>query len=113
MKFYRKNKLLTAFIILLLGIVSFILLLTKSGKQPKPVKVVNLTLSDSTKVWLTGESSLKYPTSFSGNERNVTLTGEAYFEVAPSGGKPFIVSNGSKKVKLQDSQAISLPGEKK
>ncbi len=27
---------------------------------------------------------LTYPTAFTGNERKVTLTGEAYFEVAPA-----------------------------
>lgn len=48
-----------------------------------------LILSDGTKVWLNAESSLHYPIAFS-HMREVTLTGEAYFEVAPNDA-PFIV----------------------
>jgi transmembrane sensor len=41
-----------------------------------------LTLPDGSKVWLNAASSLKFPVNFSGKERMVQLTGEAYFEVA-------------------------------
>lgn len=51
-----------------------------------------MTLQDGTKVWLNAGSSLRYPTSFPGNERNVTLTGEAYFEVAKDKARPFFVT---------------------
>jgi transmembrane sensor len=40
-----------------------------------------LTLADGSQVWLNAASSLRYPTSFTGTERVVELTGEAYFEI--------------------------------
>jgi ferric-dicitrate binding protein FerR (iron transport regulator) len=52
--------------------------------NPRGSKIVSINLSDGTKIWLNSESSLRYPVVFNGNERRVELTGEAYFEVAPS-----------------------------
>lgn len=51
-----------------------------------------VTLADGTKVWLNAASSLHYPKQFTGNERRVELTGEAYFEIAKNKEKPFIVA---------------------
>lgn len=50
-----------------------------------------LTLSDGTLVWLNAGSSITYPTSFSGGTRQVSVTGESYFEVAPDANTPFRV----------------------
>src|SRR5690606_2404421 len=41
-----------------------------------------VVLPDGSTVWLNAASSLRYPTAFDGPERNVALSGEAYFEVA-------------------------------
>jgi ferric-dicitrate binding protein FerR (iron transport regulator) len=49
-----------------------------------------VVLPDGTKVWLNAVSSLRFPASFTANERVVQLTGEAYFEVMKE-RKPFIV----------------------
>jgi hypothetical protein len=48
-------------------------------------------LPDGSKVWLNNASSLRYPTAFSGKSREVTLNGEAYFEITKDAAKPFIV----------------------
>jgi transmembrane sensor len=40
-----------------------------------------IVLSDGSKVWLNSESSVRFPTMFSGSERRVEITGEVYFEV--------------------------------
>jgi ferric-dicitrate binding protein FerR (iron transport regulator) len=56
-----------------------------------------ISLSDGTKVWLNAESSIRYPVLFTGNAREVMISGEAYFEVAKNGAKPFIVKSSSGK----------------
>jgi transmembrane sensor len=59
---------------------------TPSGGQ------YEITLADGTKVWLNALSTLKFPTAFSGHERSVQLSGEAYFEVSKDNKKPFHVN---------------------
>ena len=54
-----------------------------------------LVLPDGTKVWLNADSSIRFPVAFVGKERKVTITGEAYFEVAKDKKKPFIVSSAN------------------
>lgn len=51
-----------------------------------------LRLPDGTNVWLNSMSSIRYPTTFTGNERRIELSGEAYFEVAKNTAMPFKVS---------------------
>lgn len=51
----------------------------------------HVTLPDGTDVWLNSASSLTYPVAFSGDSREVALTGEAYFEVKENKAKPFMV----------------------
>lgn len=53
-------------------------------------------LPDGTKVWMNAESSLRYPVQFHGNNRSVTLSGEAYFETAADPAKPFFVNINNK-----------------
>lgn len=60
-------------------------LTTKKGNQYK------LVLPDGSSVWLNAESSIRFPTVFSGGSRDVVLTGEAYFEVLHDSRKPFKV----------------------
>jgi len=58
----------------------------------------HLTLSDGTQVWLNAASSISYPVAFNGKERSVTVSGEAYFEVAPREGLPFKVRSGKQEI---------------
>ncbi|ULT24277.1 FecR domain-containing protein [Sphingobacterium sp. E70] len=51
-----------------------------------------INLEDGTKVWLNAESSLIFPEHFAADRRLVQVKGEAYFEVAESKHKPFIVA---------------------
>jgi len=61
--------------------------------NPRGSKAVALTLIDGTKVWMNAESSLRYFTSISNDERKVEITGECYFEAAHDALKPFIVKD--------------------
>ena len=56
---------------------------------------VNVTLSDGTSVWLNACSELVYPTSFDEDRRQVSLTGEACFEVSKDSIRPFVVQTAA------------------
>ena len=58
-----------------------------------------LQLSDGTEVHLNYGSKLKYPHTFTGKSREVTLVGEGYFDVAHNPEKPFVVKTGKLYVK--------------
>jgi len=51
-------------------------------------------LPDGTTVWLNSGSTLHYPSSFTNKERNVKLSGEAFFEVTKDKSHPFLVNLG-------------------
>lgn len=59
-----------------------------------------LVLSDGTKVWLNAASSITYPIAFRTSTREVSITGEVYFEVAANKSKPFIVKTISEEIKV-------------
>lgn len=59
---------------------------TPKGRQ------FQLILPDGTQVWLNAASSIRYPTTFTGNKRLVEVTGEVYFEVVKDSEKPFLVN---------------------
>jgi len=56
---------------------------------------LNTQLPDGTQVWLNSGSTLKYPQSFSRRNRQVMVSGEAYFDVAHNESHPFVVSAGN------------------
>jgi ferric-dicitrate binding protein FerR (iron transport regulator) len=60
-------------------------------------------LADGSHVWLNAASSLKYPNRFTGKERTVEVTGEAYFEIAGNPAKPF-------RIKVNDNTAVEVLG---
>lgn len=57
-----------------------------------PGMITAVDLPDGTKVWLNSESTLRRPTKFAGKTREVSLSGEAYFQVAKNDKQKFIVS---------------------
>ncbi|PUZ22496.1 FecR family protein [Chitinophaga costaii] len=57
-------------------------------------KTYRIVLPDGTQVWLNAASSITYPVAFTGKDRQVSMTGEAYFEVAHRPQQPFRIKCG-------------------
>jgi ferric-dicitrate binding protein FerR (iron transport regulator) len=91
-----------ATVVAVAGLIIFNVLSSRTGKQvaktnlPATNKNVNryIALSDGSKVLLHAGSQLVYPPTFNGANREVTLTGEAYFDVAHNEAQPFIIHSG-------------------
>ncbi len=59
-----------------------------------------LCLADGTVVTLNADSKIHYPDRFTGDERQVSLEGEAFFEVAKDSLKPFVVKTNDIDVRV-------------
>ena len=59
-----------------------------------------IVLADGTRVWLNSATKLIFPQNFTGKERRVVLSGEAFFDVARDESKPFIVETSRMDVKV-------------
>ena len=59
-----------------------------------------IVLADGTRVWLNSATKLIFPQNFTGKERRVMLSGEAFFDVARDESKPFIVETSRMDVKV-------------
>lgn len=94
------------FLLIPMAITIFVLLnRSKSAPTPhaqllevrtQPGMITSFRLPDSTLVYLNSGSVLKYPSVFTGDIREVSLSGEAYFEVAKDPKHKFIVSTSRK-----------------
>uniref|UniRef100_A0AB33JN24 FecR family protein n=1 Tax=Prevotella sp. GTC17262 TaxID=3236797 RepID=A0AB33JN24_9BACT len=62
-----------------------------------------ITLPDGTSAWVNSGSTITYPSTF-GDERTVSLCGEAYFDVAKDADHPFVVQAGGRRVKALGTQ---------
>lgn len=60
----------------------------------------NIKLPDGTRVWLNADSKLIYGELFIGNTREVTLSGEAYFDVSHNSARPFIIHTGNADIRV-------------
>ncbi len=67
---------------------------TEKGSKTRVV------LPDGTKVWLNADTKLRYLSSLGTNTREVTLVGEAYFDVVKDENRPFIVHTATMDVKV-------------
>jgi len=63
-------------------------------------KNLQVTLPDGSNIYLNRNTILSYQKNFGRDDRNVTLSGEAFFDIAPDTEKPFIVDAGKASVKV-------------
>lgn len=76
------------------GEVSMNSISTPRGKQHE------LILPDGSRVWLNALSKIDFPTAFTGKQRNVSISGEAYFDVVRDKSKPFHVNVDGMDIKV-------------
>lgn len=71
-------------------------------------------LPDGSRVWLNAGSKLTFGENFGDNIREVTLTGEAFFDVVKNPAKPFVIHTSTIDVKVLGTQfnVKSYPSDK-
>ena len=74
-------------------------------------EAVELTLSDGSRVTLAPRSSVEYPATFESARREVTLHGEALFEVTRNPQQPFFVNAGEVTTKVLGTSFRIQTGE--
>jgi transmembrane sensor len=99
---------IAAVTLLILGLGSTALYLNNSGSLSRKVNVITgideknvfVNLPDGSKITLNRSSEFSYRENFGRQTRNVKLTGEAFFEIAPDADKPFIIDAGKADIKV-------------
>lgn len=60
----------------------------------------HIMLADGTKLWANAGTSVFYPDDFTGDEREIFISGEVYLEVAKNPDRPFIVNAGGTRIRV-------------
>ncbi|MBC9930908.1 FecR family protein [Chitinophaga qingshengii] len=68
-------------------------------QNPKGQRAV-ITLADGSVIHLGADSKLEYPEIFKGPTREITLIGEAFFEISEDAAHPFIVHTGTVRTRV-------------
>jgi transmembrane sensor len=63
-------------------------------------RLKSVTLPDGSTVTMNSSTTLSYPKHFRRNARNVTLAGEAFFEVTPDKSRPFIINTDEAAIRV-------------
>jgi transmembrane sensor len=99
---------IAAIVLLLLGIGSVLLYMNDKGVLSRKTVVattdnqknLQVTLPDGSNIFLNRNTRLSYRENFGRHGRNVTLSGEAFFEIARDENNPFIVDAGNASIKV-------------
>lgn len=97
-----------AALLLLLGIGSALLYMNNKDLFSRKIVVattedqknLEVTLPDGSTIFLNRNTRVAYPRNFGEGERNVTLSGEAFFEIARNETKPFTVDAGEARIRV-------------
>jgi len=63
-------------------------------------QTAEMKLPDGTKVWMNALTHIKYPANFSTSNREVSISGEAFFKVTPNAKSPFLVHTNDYTIKV-------------
>jgi ferric-dicitrate binding protein FerR (iron transport regulator) len=99
---------IAAVALILIGLGSAGIYINNAGYLSKKISVIAgidqknvlVSLPDGSKIYLNRNSEFSYRSNFGKHGRNVSLTGEAFFEISPDVTKPFIIDAGKAKVKV-------------
>jgi ferric-dicitrate binding protein FerR (iron transport regulator) len=99
---------IAAGLLLLLSLGSVLLIMNNKGiLSPNTIvattdnqKNLQVTLPDGSTVSLNRNTKLSYRENFGKHGRNVTLNGEAFFEITPDEKSPFVIDAGKAKIKV-------------
>jgi ferric-dicitrate binding protein FerR (iron transport regulator) len=88
-------------------LIGYITISTKAGERK------TVTLPDSSRISLNNKSSIRFASRFEQKTRNISLTGEAFFEVRHDAARPFIVRTGKLHVQVLGTtfNVKAFPGE--
>lgn len=109
LRLHRWRRISVAAVILIAGLTTWYVVRSRGPKAAvalvhapahkaaeKPAEFIrHFTLPDGTQVVLQKGGRLDYPAQFTGSGREVSLSGEAYFDVAEDNSKPFVIHTGS------------------
>jgi ferric-dicitrate binding protein FerR (iron transport regulator) len=68
---------------------------------PPGSRPLAIVLADGTKVWIDAGSAITYPIAFNGKNRELSFTGQVYFEVAQNSNQPFSVKSTTNKATIE------------
>ena len=97
---YQYKWIAAASVVLILSLTAYVTLFNTNKHvdtvitQTYPEDIRLLRLPDGSRVWVNENTVIEYPKEFTGNTRDVTLKGEAFFEVQKDPSKPFIITSG-------------------
>jgi ferric-dicitrate binding protein FerR (iron transport regulator) len=102
---------IAASVIVLIGVLLFVFWKPTSESAPlqesvAQEKVLNYTLPDGTKVSLNRGSKISYPSTFEGQTREITLQGEAFFDVAHDAQHPLLFMHKAQTIKVLERRSM-------